>query len=207
MSRFAKLRAELRQRRHHRAFRIPPPVADEDLREQVARLLARVRETPADEHPVTPRAPSTPEPSAHTPATPEPARAAGAEPLDEKLLADAATHLWRAQRRLTRAGEASTARDRQAGRLLTTSRDALADAGVVIQDHDGDPFHSGRSIEVLVFETDPTLTAEVVLETVRPTVYLHGRRIQMGQVIVAGPPADDQGPPAQPGDQTGDHHE
>lgn len=175
----AGLRAESRQRRHHRAFRIPPPVADDGLRGQLERLLAGIR---------------------------EPVRDAGPRPLDDKLLADAGTYLWRAQRRLARDGEPSTARDRQAGRLLTTCRDALTDAGMVIQDHDGDTFHAGRSIEVLVFETDPARSAEVVVETVRPTIYLHDRRVQMGQVIVAGPPPDGTTPSTQPRDQVNNDH-
>ena len=154
------IRAELRQRRHHRAFRIPPPPADEILWEQLAAVPAGVAEEPEGPQ------------------------------LDEKLLADAATNLWRAQRRLARDGGTSTARDRQAGRYLRTCREALTDAGMVIQDHDGDAFHPGRSIEVLTFQQDPALAGEVVLETVRPTIYLRDRRIQTGQVIVAGPPPE-----------------
>jgi hypothetical protein len=159
VSAFTKLREELRQRRHHRAFRISSD--DGLLREQLERLLVEVREPVVEKQPE----------------------------MDEKLLATAATNLWRAQRRLTREGEKLSARDRQTGRYLVTCRDALTDAGMVIQDHDGDPFHAGRSIEVLVFQEDPALTGEIVLETVRPTIYLHDRRIQMGQVIVGGPPA------------------
>lgn len=111
------------------------------------------------------------------------------ESLDELLLADAATHLWRAQRRLARDGGPTTARDRQTGRYLLTCREVLTEAGLEIQEHDGDLFHPGRSLEVLTFAEDVALRAEVVLETVRPTIYLRGRRIQMGQVIVAGPPS------------------
>jgi hypothetical protein len=111
-------------------------------------------------------------------------------PMDERLLADAATNLWRAQRRLARDDGRPTARDRQTSRYLTTCRDALTEAGVIIQDHEGDSFNSGRSIEVLVFQEDPELAGEVVIETVRPTIYLHDRRIQMGQVIVGGPPSE-----------------
>jgi hypothetical protein len=173
VSRFAKLRAEMRQRRHHRAFRIAPP-EDGLLREQLERLLAEVRE-PVQE----------PKPE-----------------LDEKLLADAATNLWRAQRRLARDGQLS-AKDRQTGRYLVTCRDALTDAGMVIQDHDGDAFHPGRSIEVLVFQEDPAMAGEVVLETVRPTIYLHDRRIQMGQVIVGGPPSQSR---REPRDQVRNDH-
>ncbi|GAA3296558.1 hypothetical protein Dvina_31925 [Dactylosporangium vinaceum] len=104
--------------------------------------------------------------------------------FDEQLLAGAATNLWRAQRRLARG---DGARDRQTGRYLLTCREALAEAGLVVQDHDGDAYHPGRSLEVLAFQAEPGRSAEVVVETVRPTVYLLDRRIQMGQVIVAGP--------------------
>jgi hypothetical protein len=119
------------------------------------------------------------EPSPPSPSPPE-------KPLlDDRSLAEAATNLWRAQRRLAR-GDGP--RDRQAGRYLLTCREVLTDAGLVVQDHDGDPYHPGRSLEVLAFQDEPGLTAEVVVETVRPTIYLLDRRIQTGQVIVAGPP-------------------
>jgi hypothetical protein len=159
MKRLAALRAELRQRCQHRAFRIPPAPAPDAYLE---RLLAF--------------------------ADPEPATVFQKQ-LDDKLLAEAATQLWRAQRRLARDGGPANARDRQTGRYLVACRDVLTEAGLEIQDHDGDTFHPGRSLEVLTFAEDSALTSEVVLETVRPTVYLLGRRVQMGQVIVAGPPA------------------
>ncbi|WP_051799667.1 hypothetical protein [Catenuloplanes japonicus] len=105
-------------------------------------------------------------------------------PFDEKLLADAATNLWRAQRRLA---HGDGPRDRQTGRYLLVCREALTDAGLVVQDHDGDAYHPGRSLEMLAFRPEAGRTGEVVVETVRPTVYLLDRRIQTGQVIVAGP--------------------
>jgi hypothetical protein len=56
-----------------------------------------------------------------------------------------------------------------------------------VQDHDGEPFHAGRSIDVLLYSDDPGVTVETVAETVRPAVYHHDRRIQTAQVIVAVP--------------------
>lgn len=118
--------------------------------------------------------------------------------LDAKALADAATNLWRAQRRLTRQGEAASSRSRQTGRYLRSCREALDEAGLLVQEHEGDPFHTGRSLEALTFQDDPSLTAETVLETIRPTIYLHGRRIQMGQVIVGCPPTPEAAPEPEP---------
>jgi hypothetical protein len=158
VSLLSRLRAEFRQLGHHRTFRIPPPVWDESAHERLARLLTE----------------------AGFAAAPEPLPA-----LDEKALVTAATNLWRAERRL--ATQRQDPGSRQAGRYLRTTRTALAEAGLVVQDHDGEAFHSGRSIEVLLFRDDPSLTVETVLETVRPSIYLLERHIQMAQVIVGCP--------------------
>ncbi|MGK5740044.1 hypothetical protein [Micromonospora sp. URMC 103] len=177
MTRLTRLREDLRQRRHHRAFRIPPPVLTDEQCRLVEHLLAQAR---AAAPPPEPAPAAAPEPEPEPEPTTEPAP-------DEAALATAATNLWRAERKLTPTGERPTARDRQAARYLRTCGDALAEAGLVVQDHDGDPFNPGRALEVLVYQENPDLTAETVLETVRPSVYLHGRLIQMGQVIVGTP--------------------
>ncbi|HEX7301768.1 hypothetical protein [Lentzea sp.] len=115
---------------------------------------------------------------------------AGGPVLDEGDLADAATNLWRARRRLSRLVEEDSREARRVGRYLQAAQRALDEAGLLVQDHDGTTFHPGLSIEVLTMQPDPALRHEVVRETVRPSVYLAGKRIQMGQVIV-GYPGDD----------------
>ncbi|MEE6308770.1 hypothetical protein V1634_27610 [Plantactinospora veratri] len=175
-----RLREEFRQRRHHREFRIPPPMWTEAQRARLEELLTAVRDAkPAEKE-----------------ASPAEKEAPPAQP-DEAALATAVTNLWRAQRKLAATGERPSPRDRQAGRYLRTSTEALADAGLVVQDHDDDVFDAGRELEVLVYQENPALTAETVIETVRPSVYLHGRLIQVGQVIV--------GTPTQPVDGGNDH--
>lgn len=98
--------------------------------------------------------------------------------------------VWRAGRRLDRGDVLSPADVRQVRRQVQVIRQALADDGLEIQDHDGLPFDSGMSLVVLFFEEVPGLTEEVVRETVQPSVYLRGERVQMGQVIVGRPPAE-----------------
>jgi hypothetical protein len=170
----SRLRENLRQRRQHKAFRIGEPHWTE---EQCAELDGFVQALTALAPPAEPD-----EDVAHV--VPE------EESVADKALAEAATNLWRAQRKLS-SSEANT-QSRQAGRYLRTCREALTDAGLVVQDHEGDAFHAGRSLEVLVFEEDPKLTVETVLETVRPSIYYRDRRIQMGQVIVGRPSITDQ---------------
>jgi len=159
------VRAELRQRRHNRAFRIGPPVWDEERRARLERMLAALDATEG-----------------------------ALDQLDEKALADAVTNLWSARRKLAGPapnGGRPTQEARHADRYLRNCDEALAEAGLVVQDHDGDMFTPGRSLRVLVFENDSKLTTETVLETVRPSIYLHDRRIQMGQVIVGRPTSPD----------------
>lgn len=156
-----RLRAELRQRRHHRAFRIAP-CDDTPVLTELDQLLAEVETL------------TEPEPD-----------------LDEKTLVEAATNLWRAQRKL--AQDAEGRYTRPAGRYLGLCRDSLSGIGLVVQDHDGDPYHSGRSLEVLAFEDDPSAEGERVLRTVRPSIYFRDRHIQTGQVIVGCPVGTEQG--------------
>lgn len=151
-----------RQWRQHKAFRIAPPRWPEAQRDDLADYLNELA------------LPTEQEPTADT--------------EDDGSLATAATQLWRAQRKLAQGKPDS--QSKQAARYLRTCADALAEAGLTVQDHDGEPFHAGRSIEVLVYSEDPDVTAETVAETVRPAVYQHGRRIQTAQVIVAVPTAD-----------------
>jgi hypothetical protein len=179
------VRGLLGQLKHPPEFRIPRPFLDPAQADRVAAVLteAEAAETLAD--------------ASHTPDGP-----------GTDALLGAATGIWRALRKLDQdAGTLSAADLRHVRRQVHAGRQALADDGLEIQDHDGTPFDSGLSLEVLVFEDRPGLTREVVLETVRPSVYFRGERIQMGQVIV-GRPAPDQAlqqslqqPPQQPSEQ------
>lgn len=191
--RLDRFREEFRQRGHHRAFRIPP-APDPSLQEILRNLLTIVEEvgpppgsTTTDDQDAVGR-------GADEDASDERAAGDNARPeqadggLDEAILADAVTNLWRAQRRMDRAGKEAAAHVRHPARFLRTCSTLLADGGLVVQDHDGDRFNPGHSLEVLAFQEDASLAGETVLETVRPTIYLHGRRIQMGQVIIGHPP-------------------
>jgi hypothetical protein len=105
------------------------------------------------------------------------------DPQDD-VFADALTNLWRAGRKLSATG---TDEQRQAARHLRAATSALAEAGLTVQDHDGTTFDPGLALEVIAYEQRPDASTETVLETVRPCVYREGRRIQIGQVIVARP--------------------
>lgn len=112
-----------------------------------------------------------------------------AQEFDTARLAEAATGVWKAERKLERQDDALGKASRQISRSVRTARQALQEGiELNIQDHDGDDYDSGLSLKVLSFEDDPALTSEVVLETFLPSVYFRGRLIQMGEVVVGRPP-------------------
>ena len=154
-------------------FRVPPPFLDPDQAARVADALAEAEA--AEARAVAARTaddPAADDRTANSPAA----------------LLGAATGIWRALRKLDQRGDRLSAADaRQIRRYIRASRQALVDDGLQIQEHDGAPFDPGQSLEVLAFEDDPGLTGETVLETVRPSVYFRGDRIQMGQVVVGRP--------------------
>ncbi len=110
--------------------------------------------------------------------------------LADPAVADIVTNLWRAGNKLG-APNADAEADRAlraAARHVRAAVETFAGAGVEVQDHDGTAFDPGLALEVVAYEPRPGTERETVLETVRPCVYRGGRRIQIGQVIVAQPP-------------------
>ena len=147
----------VRQWRQHKAFRIAAPSWSGAAYDDLDRSLAALGETAAQP----------------------------ADDADDGALAEAATNLWRARRKLAQGNDGQ---GKQAARYLRSCAEALASAGLTVQDHDGEPFHAGRSVDVLLYSDDEQATVETIVETVRPAVYHHDRQIQTAQVIVAVPP-------------------
>lgn len=108
--------------------------------------------------------------------------------LENRLIVDVGTGLWRLRQRLI---------DRDTGEPLESTRmayrhfastwDAFVEAGVEIQDHTGDSYDAGQSIRVIAFQPTSGLQRETVLETIRPSIYYQGKRIQIGEVIIGTP--------------------
>jgi hypothetical protein len=114
--------------------------------------------------------------------------------LDGSFFVDVGCATWRLHQRMFEA-ETGNARDefRQLARHVATIRDRLSEIGLQIQDHTGKPYDSGQSLEVLAFQPTDGIPSEIVIETVRPTLYLGEQRILKGQVIVGTPLGNQEG--------------
>lgn len=164
--------AGMRQLLYPKEFRIAPARWPDDL----VSSLERLARSPAPDH----------------------ATASGQEDsasLKERvrMLADVGTGLWRLRQKMVKPGTSEPLDDmRRAYRHLESVWDTLAQSDVEIQDHTDTLFDSGLSLKVIAFQPTPGLGREMVIETIKPTIYYKGQSIQMGEVIVGTPErADD----------------
>lgn len=162
-------RGALRQALQPREFRIAPAALPADW---LALLERRLQPPP-------PAAAPAPAPAGDE-------RSRDREQL--RLLADLATGLWRLKPRLLEPG---TDRPREgmkrAWRDVEALGDLLAGAGVRVIDHTGHDYDPGQVLEVAARVPVPGLRRDRVQETVRPTVYIGDRHVQVGQVLVEVP--------------------
>ncbi len=133
-------------------------------------------------------------PPAHLPELIEAIKQLGEKPTasqpesGEELLASVSTGLWRLRRRMVDPKTNKPLDEmRRAYRHLEGVWDTLTQAGVEVQDHTGSFIPPGVSLKVVAAEPTPGLKRDTVTETVKPSVYLKGRRIQIGEVIVGTP--------------------
>ena len=102
--------------------------------------------------------------------------------------ADLANAVWALQQK---SRDPNTAERKEEFRIVARHIDRLSECleeiGLEIQSHTNQVFDSGQSLEVVAFQPTPGIIREIVVETIRPSVYLKGHRIQVGKVIVATP--------------------
>ena len=107
------------------------------------------------------------------------------------LFAEIVTAVWRLRRRF--GDEAISFEDqlRRAQRDLESLWGRLRQAGVEVLDHTGERYEAGKSLKVLAFQTMPEVQEWQVVETLKPTIYYQEEWLQLGEVIVGIPPAQD----------------
>lgn len=106
--------------------------------------------------------------------------------INNDFLAEVSVGAWRLKKKMvdSKTGEPLNEMSR-AYRHLESVFITLKNEGIEIQDHDGQPFDPGMMLKVLAYQPTPGIEKEYVLETIKPSVYLKGELILMGEVIVA----------------------
>ncbi len=170
------------------AGRAPSPFAG--LRDVVDQLLAPRGPDPGEGD--DPEPPPSPPPG---PATPDALEWAAIE----RLLAEVCTGLWRMRRLMVEPDDQQPAEaTRRPFRHLQALQDSLAGAGLAAIDHTGAAYDPGMSLTIVACEQRSGIAHDRIIETLRPTVTHHGRRIQVGEVILAIPRTDENDEPQDP---------
>ena len=108
----------------------------------------------------------------------------------ESVLPDLCTGLWRLRRRMLSPGTDEPVEEmKKPFRHLESVWQTLAEAGVEIRDHTDEdvPEYGSLSLSVIAYQPVPGITRERVIETIKPSVYMGDRLLQMGQVIIGTP--------------------
>lgn len=165
------LLASLRQLFYEKPFRIARPAWSAKL----LRTLELAAKGPPDSHGQPSEAPSQ--------------AAAVVERKDfYKLIADVATGLWRAKKKMPAEGAAEPPEELRAlFRHVESVWDGLSSKDVDVQDYDGERYVAGTAMRVIAFQPTPGTQHEAVAETIRPSVFYKDVLIQRAQVIVAIP--------------------
>jgi hypothetical protein len=104
-------------------------------------------------------------------------------------LAEIATAVWRLERKV----DANDDIPDHVRRHVRAVADTLAESGLRARSYDGSAFDLGLRMRVVAYQPMVGLEREVVIETVRPAVYLHGALVAMSEVIVGTPAVNESG--------------
>lgn len=161
------------QRIHPEEFQISPPRPLSNIQSELQQLMKVISELP------------TTEPGERT--------SDSTDKANHKFLADLATRLWRLRNQMTKpnSNEALPGMERTF-RFFESAWDALARENIDIIDHTNEIFDPGIPLEVLSYEKRDGLVREIIIETVKPTIFYMDQRIQNGQVLVGIPHSDEQ---------------
>ena len=132
--------------------------------------------------------------SAETPAAKRAGKPGGGVVLEDfftsqmDLMTRVGTGLWRLRQKFLAPEATGPTNDaRRSQRQLESVWEAMADAGFNIMDHTNQPYEPRMALHVVSIEPTAGQVGEVVLETLKPSIYYKDRCIQMGEVIIAVP--------------------
>lgn len=120
-----------------------------------------------------------------TPSTPPHPADPPPPPPTASNLARAALEVWRIQNRVNKISQhIPDAHTRGFNNSLSKLGDYFDEYGIQIVDPTGEPYNDGANVDVIAFETDPSLDHDIVKETLEPSIYENGTLIKRAKIIV-----------------------
>ena len=104
-----------------------------------------------------------------------------------KGMADIATNAWKAKGKMLDASGEVRDEMKRVYRHIEGVLESLREMGLEVKDHTGDVFDYGLPLKVVTTQPTPGITREMVMETIKPTIYWERQIIQAGEVVIATP--------------------
>lgn len=104
-----------------------------------------------------------------------------------KGMADIATNAWKAKGKMLDASGEVREEMKRVYRHIEGVLESLREMGLEVKDHTGDVFDYGLPLKVVTTQPTPGITREMVVETIKPTIYWERQMIQAGEVVIATP--------------------
>ena len=104
------------------------------------------------------------------------------------FFAGLATRLWRVRQKMLKPGtDEPLDETRSSYKHLLSVFDLLEQQGIRIRDHTHELFDSGMMVNVIAYETSAEHQRDLIIETIKPTVFYAEEPIQIADVIVGTP--------------------
>jgi hypothetical protein len=106
-----------------------------------------------------------------------------------RFLCDLSLCLWRLEKKTTKPGsDEPLDKMSNAYSCVSSVWNILIQAGVTVREYTGLLYDSGFPLNVVGYQEVTGISEPKVLETIKPTVFLHGEPVQYGAIIVGIPP-------------------
>lgn len=102
-----------------------------------------------------------------------------------RFLSDLSRSLWRLEKKMTKPGTDQPLEEMsRAYSSLTSIWNIIIQSGVSVREHTGLLYNSALPVEAIGYQEVLGISEPKIIETIKPTVYLHGNPVQYGEVVV-----------------------
>jgi hypothetical protein len=115
------------------------------------------------------------------------------DPMFQKEIIGLITNLWRTKTRIIDSKSREPREDlkkedvRKIARYLESMFEGIKNMGFEVKDRTDEPFSYGMTENVIASQVQEGITQEIIIETLKPTIYWKNQIAQQGEVVIATP--------------------